>query len=149
MEIAVAKGKKFHDKRESERAKEMQAEAKAAMARRNSSEQGKQENMKISITTSAKQATWQCRCAGGDLFRSRGWRALPTLRRRGQDGWLAEMRASGEFTGKLYESATLHRPKAIPAKRLVVIGGGKASTFSTVESRRIAACWCRALKRKA
>ena len=35
VEIAVAKGKKFHDKRESERAKEMQAEAKAAMARRN------------------------------------------------------------------------------------------------------------------
>jgi SsrA-binding protein len=35
IEIAVGKGKKFHDKRESERAKEMQAEAKAAMARRN------------------------------------------------------------------------------------------------------------------
>jgi SsrA-binding protein len=35
VEIAVAKDKKFHDKRESERAKEMQAEAKAAMARRN------------------------------------------------------------------------------------------------------------------
>ena len=35
IEIAVGKGKKFHDKRESERAKEMQAEAKAAMVRRN------------------------------------------------------------------------------------------------------------------
>lgn len=35
IEIAVGKGKKFHDKRETERAKEMQAEAKAAMARRN------------------------------------------------------------------------------------------------------------------
>jgi SsrA-binding protein len=35
VEIAVGKGKKFHDKRESERAKEMQAEAKAAMVRRN------------------------------------------------------------------------------------------------------------------
>jgi len=34
VEIAVAKGKKFHDKREAIRAKEMQAEAKAAMARR-------------------------------------------------------------------------------------------------------------------
>lgn len=37
VEIAVGKGKKFHDKRESERAKEMQAEAKAALARRNKS----------------------------------------------------------------------------------------------------------------
>ncbi len=34
VEIAVAKGKKFHDKREAAKAKEMQAEAKAAMARR-------------------------------------------------------------------------------------------------------------------
>ncbi len=34
IEIAVGKGKKFHDKREAVRAKEMQDEAKAAMARR-------------------------------------------------------------------------------------------------------------------
>jgi SsrA-binding protein len=34
IEIAVAKGKKFHDKREAVKAKEMQSEAKAAMARR-------------------------------------------------------------------------------------------------------------------
>jgi SsrA-binding protein len=34
IEIAVAKGKKFHDKREATKAKEMQAEAKAALARR-------------------------------------------------------------------------------------------------------------------
>jgi SsrA-binding protein len=34
IEIAVAKGKKFHDKREAIKAKEMQAEAKAALARR-------------------------------------------------------------------------------------------------------------------
>jgi SsrA-binding protein len=34
VEIAVAKGKKFHDKREAAKAKEMQAEAKAEMARR-------------------------------------------------------------------------------------------------------------------
>ena len=34
VEIAVAKGKKFHDKREASKAKEMQAEAKAEMVRR-------------------------------------------------------------------------------------------------------------------
>jgi SsrA-binding protein len=33
VEIAVGKGKKFHDKREATKAKEMQAEAKAAMVR--------------------------------------------------------------------------------------------------------------------
>ena len=35
LEIAVAKGKKFHDKREAIKAREMQAEAKAAIGRRN------------------------------------------------------------------------------------------------------------------
>jgi len=34
VEIATAKGKKFHDKREAIKAKEMQAEAKAAIGRR-------------------------------------------------------------------------------------------------------------------
>ncbi|MGA8025986.1 MAG: SsrA-binding protein SmpB [Bryobacteraceae bacterium] len=34
VEIAVAKGKKFHDKREAVKAKEMQAEARAAVQRR-------------------------------------------------------------------------------------------------------------------
>lgn len=33
VEIAIGKGKKFHDKREATKAKEMQADAKAAMAR--------------------------------------------------------------------------------------------------------------------
>jgi SsrA-binding protein len=34
VEIAVAKGKKFHDKREAIKAREMQAEARAALSRR-------------------------------------------------------------------------------------------------------------------
>jgi len=34
VEIAIGKGKKLHDKRESERAREMDAEARAAMGRR-------------------------------------------------------------------------------------------------------------------
>ena len=34
IELAIGKGKKFHDKRESERAREMKDEAKAAMNRR-------------------------------------------------------------------------------------------------------------------
>ena len=34
VELAVGRGKKMHDKRESERAREMQAEAKAAIGRR-------------------------------------------------------------------------------------------------------------------
>ena len=63
-----------------------------------------------------------------------------------QSGWLEELRASGEFTGKLYEHVTLHRPHGVAAKRLVVIGGGKRAKFSDVELRRIAGVLVRSLK---
>lgn len=65
-----------------------------------------------------------------------------------QSGWLSELRSSGEFTGKLYETAILHHPQGLAAKRLVVIGGGKREKFSTVEARRAAAVLVRSLKTK-
>jgi leucyl aminopeptidase len=65
-----------------------------------------------------------------------------------QNGWLAELRASGEFTGKLYEAVTLYRPQGISAKRLIVIGGGKRGTFSHVEMRRIAGVLVRSIRGK-
>jgi leucyl aminopeptidase len=65
-----------------------------------------------------------------------------------QSGWLADLRASGEFTGKLYETALLHRPQAIRAKRLIVIGGGTHEKFSTVEARNIGGALVRVLKCK-
>ncbi len=65
-----------------------------------------------------------------------------------QSGWLTDLRATGEFTGKLYEMAVLHRPQGLAAKRLVVIGGGKRDKFSSVEVRRIAGTLVRSLKPK-
>ena len=65
-----------------------------------------------------------------------------------QNGWLAEIRSTKEFSGKLYEIAILHRPQGIAAKRLVVIGGGKREKFSTVEVRRAAGSLVRTLKAK-
>ena len=65
-----------------------------------------------------------------------------------QSGWMAELRLSGEFTGKLYEFVTLHRPQGTGAKRLVVIGGGKREKISTVETRRLAGALVRGLKAK-
>ena len=66
----------------------------------------------------------------------------------GQNGWLQEILSSGEFSGKLYEIAVLHRPQGVAAKRLIVIGGGKRATFSTVEARRVAGSLVRSLKTK-
>ena len=65
-----------------------------------------------------------------------------------QGGWLADLRSSGEFTGKLYELSVLHRPEGIAAKRLVVIGGGRRHKFSSVEARRIGGALVRGLKSK-
>ena len=65
-----------------------------------------------------------------------------------QNGWLQEILTSGEFSGKLYETAVLHRPQGVAAKRLVVIGGGKRATFRTVEARRVAGALVRTLKTK-
>jgi leucyl aminopeptidase len=55
---------------------------------------------------------------------------------------------SGEATGKLYETTLVHRPHGLKAKRLLLIGGGKAKSFSTVELRRIAGAAVRTLKAK-
>ena len=65
-----------------------------------------------------------------------------------QGGWLAEVRASGEFSGKLYEISVFYRPQGVAAKRLVVIGGGKRNKFSDVEARRIGGALVRNLKTK-
>lgn len=65
-----------------------------------------------------------------------------------QAGWLVDLRSTGEFTGKLYETAILYRPEGIAAKRLMVIGGGKRDKFSSVEVRRLAGVLVRTLKPK-
>ena len=65
-----------------------------------------------------------------------------------QDGWLAGLRESGEFSGKLYEVAVLHKPSGLAAKRLVLIGGGKREKFSAVEARRVAGTLVRTLRPK-
>lgn len=65
-----------------------------------------------------------------------------------QGGWLADARKAGEFTGKLYETVTLHRPSGVEAKRLVVIGGGPREKFSAVEARRAAGVLVRQLRPK-
>ena len=58
----------------------------------------------------------------------------------------AEVIASGEVTGKMFETTLLHRPAKLKAKRLLVLGGGKAKSFSAFELRRLAGAAVRTLK---
>jgi leucyl aminopeptidase len=56
--------------------------------------------------------------------------------------------ASGEVTGKCCDSTLLHRPDGLKAKRLLLVGGGKARNFSLAELRKVAGAAARALKGK-
>src|SRR5271169_1236974 len=60
----------------------------------------------------------------------------------------ADLVASGEVTGKMLEVTLLHRPAGLKAKRLLLIGAGKAKSFSTSEIRKVAGTAVRALKAK-
>jgi leucyl aminopeptidase len=59
--------------------------------------------------------------------------------------WLAEMLASGEFSGKADEVAILHQPSGLAAKRLIAVGGGKRDAF---DARKAVAKVVRAVKDK-
>jgi leucyl aminopeptidase len=59
-----------------------------------------------------------------------------------------EVIASGEVTAKACETTLLHRPAGLKAKRLLLIGGGKAKNFSASELRKLAGTAVRTLKGK-
>ncbi len=56
--------------------------------------------------------------------------------------------ASGEVTGKIFETTLLHRPAGLKAKRLLLVGGGQAKSFSAAELRKLAGAAARVLKSK-
>jgi leucyl aminopeptidase len=59
-----------------------------------------------------------------------------------------EVVASGEVTGKPFETTLLHKPAGLKAKRLLLLGGGKAKSFSAVDVRKLAGAAVRTLKGK-
>jgi leucyl aminopeptidase len=59
-----------------------------------------------------------------------------------------EVIASGEVTAKTFETTLLHRPAGLKAKRLLLLGGGKAKNFSASDLRKLAGAAVRTLKGK-
>ena len=59
-----------------------------------------------------------------------------------------EIIASGEVTGKAFETTLLHNPAGLKAKRLLLIGGGKVKSFSATELRKLAGAAVRTVKTK-
>lgn len=62
--------------------------------------------------------------------------------------FLEELAASREFTGKLFDTALIHRPEGFAARRLLLVGGGKPEKFSLRLLRQAAGVAVRLLKGK-
>ncbi len=58
----------------------------------------------------------------------------------------SDLLASGEVSGKSFETNLLHKPTSLRAKRLLLISGGNAPKFSSYDLRRIAGAAVRSLK---
>jgi leucyl aminopeptidase len=61
---------------------------------------------------------------------------------------VAELYRSNEFSGKALEIALLHTPAGLKAKRLLLVGGGKAEKFTVATLRRAAGAALRYMKAK-
>jgi len=60
----------------------------------------------------------------------------------------AEVIAAGEVSGKMFETTLLHRPAGLKAKRLLLLGGGKANDFTSSDLRKLAGAATRFFKPK-
>jgi leucyl aminopeptidase len=58
----------------------------------------------------------------------------------------SDLLASGEVAGKPFETNLLHKPAGLKSKRLLLISGGSARSFSAYDLRRIAGAAVRTLK---
>jgi leucyl aminopeptidase len=64
----------------------------------------------------------------------------------GLDPAVSELISSGEISGKANEAVLLHHPQGLKAKRLLIVGGGKAKNFSHLDLRKAAGTALRAVK---
>jgi leucyl aminopeptidase len=58
----------------------------------------------------------------------------------------SEIISAGDVTGKIFETSWLHKPAGLKAKRLLLIGGGRAKKFTPSDLRKLAGAGVRALK---
>jgi leucyl aminopeptidase len=58
----------------------------------------------------------------------------------------ADLISAGDLSGKNLEISWLHKPAGLKAKRLLLVGGGKAKKFTAAELRKCAGAAARALK---
>src|SRR6516225_2969561 len=60
----------------------------------------------------------------------------------------SDLIAGGEISGKMFETALLHRPAKLIPNRLLLVGGGKAENLNSSTLRKLAGTAARFLKPK-
>ncbi len=107
--------------------------------------------MPFSSNSSASPSTFETECLAVVVL-DRGEKDKPAVSVESSDPAVLEAAASvvasGDVTGKLYETTLVHAPGKLKAKRLLLVGGGKAKTFSNADLRRVAGAAARTLKAK-
>ena len=83
------------------------------------------------------------------LFEKTDENSEPWSAANGLTGGLAgELYSSQEFTGKLHQTALIHRSVGAKATRLLLVGGGNRAEFSGMRLRQAAGAAARFLKGK-
>jgi len=105
----------------------------------------------VALDRTEKDRTEKGRGNGRD-GKNRGDRDKPEVSIETNDSAIREaareVTASGEVTGKIFETTLLHHPAKLKAKRLLLVGGGRAKNFSAFELRKMAGTAVRTLKPK-
>jgi leucyl aminopeptidase len=107
---------------------------------------------KISLSTPAEVETESLVCVVLDQSTSGSTDKTnkPELKVASGDAGLqsasADLLGSGELSGKPLETNLLHKPAGLKAKRLLLISGGSAKSFSAYDLRRLAGAAARTLK---
>ena len=85
------------------------------------------------------------------VFLNEASREVPPSARRLDpltDGLVSEIYGRGEFRGKLFDTALLHRPAGFQAARLLLVGGGPRDGFTASRLRQAAGAAVRFAKQK-
>ncbi len=112
--------------------------------------------MTMKTSLSANPSAFETECLAVIVFdrseKDRGDKDKPQVTVESSDPAVLEataaLLATGDVTGKMFEATFLHAPGKIKAKRLLLVGGGKAKTFSNADLRRVAGAAARAVKGK-
>src|SRR5205807_4370506 len=149
-ELALARGKKQWDRRQTEREKETRRELSEAMYKYRRRRRTMGPSMQINLD-SRPASKVEAEALVSYVFepeKEQGTIVQGVVADLDQaaGGALGRLAADGELTGKMLEFTLVHFAPGISAQRVVLVGAGKREKFGTAELRRLASAAVRYLK---